>query len=138
MTVNAHEAVRTHLERVQTCVQNMDYDGVRDLIPDDGLYFGSVAVQARGYKELRSNQFEKVWPNISEFSILEDSISIRAYESVAWATCLFESRGSDPNDLSKRRGRMPFVFELRDNQWVMAHSHDSLFPTMPGAKPSDA
>lgn len=124
------------MHRVQTCVRSLDYEGVRDLIPADGVYFGSVAIKARGYEELRSHQFEKVWPNIREFSIEQDSIAVHATDSLAWATCLFESLGPDPADDTKRRGRMTFVFELRGDSWVMVHSHDSLFPTLPGAEPS--
>ena len=138
MITSAQEAVRDILHRVQSCVRSLDYEGVRDLIPDDGVYFGSVAIKARGYEQLRKHQFEKVWPNIREFTIQEDSITVHDVGSLAWATCLFESFGPDPGDQTKRCGRMTFVFELRDDRWVMVHSHDSLFPTMPGAEPSDA
>lgn len=135
MKTSAQEAVRDILHRVQSCVRNLDYEGVRDLIPDDGVYFGSVAIRAQGYEELRSHQFEKVWPNIREFAIQE--IAVHDAGSLAWATCLFESFGPDPGENTKRRGRMTFVFELRDDRWVMVHSHDSLFPIIPGAAPSD-
>lgn len=138
MTGAAEQAIRNILARVQSSVRKLDYEGVRDLIPDDGLYFGSAAAQARGYEALRSNQFEKVWPNIAAFTILEDSICVHADGTVAWATCLFESLGPDPDDQEKRRGRMTFVFEHREDRWVMAHSHDSLFPAAPGADSSNA
>jgi ketosteroid isomerase-like protein len=127
------QAVLNILQRVMDSVHTLDYEGVRDLIPDDGLYFGSVAPMARGYQELYERQFTKVWPNISEFNMPEDSINVKVSGSLAYATCLFESggRGPDGNTI-QRQGRMTFVFECRDGKWVMVHSHDSLYPTPPG------
>lgn len=124
------DAILKILNRVQESVRKLDYDAVRDLIPDDGLYFGSVAAVARGYEELLEQQFTKVWPNISEFNMLADSIDVKVSDSLACATCIFESGGINPaGNQIQRKGRMTFVFELRNGDWVMTHSHDSLFPT---------
>ena len=71
------DAILTILNRVQESVRNVDYEAVRDLIPDDGLYFGSVAPAARGFEELCAQQFTKVWPNISEFKFIADSIDVK-------------------------------------------------------------
>ena len=84
------------LGRVQSSVHALDYEAVRDLIPDDGLYFGSVAAVARGYDELYEKQFTRVWPNISEFTIPDDSINVRVSRPLAAATCLFESTAAGP------------------------------------------
>ncbi len=127
------KAIRHILERVRSSVHALDYEAVRDFIPDDGLYFGSVAAVARGYDELREKQFSRVWPNISEFDIPPESISIRVSRPLAAATCLFESAGKGPDgNTVERKGRMTFVFELRDDSWMMVHSHDSLYPAPPG------
>ncbi|NKB37672.1 MAG: DUF4440 domain-containing protein [Gammaproteobacteria bacterium] len=128
------KAIRLILERVRASVHALDYEGVRDLIPDDGLYFGSVAAIASGYDELYEKQFTKVWPNISEFEIPEESINVRVSRPLAAATCLFESAGKGPDGyIMERKGRMTFVFELRDDKWIMVHSHDSLYPVPPGS-----
>ena len=126
---SAKADIRAILDRVVASVHDVNYENVRDLIPDDGLYFGSVAPVARGYDELYAQQFTKVWPNISDFRMLD--ISIHVAGAMAWATCLFESGGADPAANVKRRGRMTFIFEQRGDGWVMVHSHDSLFPTPP-------
>ena len=78
---------------------------MRDLIPDDGVYFGSVAVRAQGYDELYEKQFSRVWPNIDEFRIDPSSVSIHTSDNIAWATCLFESSapGTD-GEPSVRKG----------------------------------
>lgn len=124
-------AIRKILNRIVQSVHNLDYEAVRDLIPDDGVYFGSVAVKAQGYDELYEKQFSRVWPNIDEFRIDPSSISIHTSGKMAWAICLFESSvpGED-GEPSARRGRMTFIFEWRDEKWVMVHSHDSLYPTL--------
>ena len=129
--MDAEAAIRDILHRVVNCVRDLNFEGVRDLIPDDGIYFGSVAPVARGYEELKENQFKHVWPNVRDFTILPDSISVKSSGSQAWATCLFESGVADPSDQTKRRGRMTFVFELRNGDWIMVHSHDSLYPVTP-------
>ena len=125
-------AVRKILDRIVESVHELDYEGVRDLIPDDGVYFGSIAVAAQGYDELYEKQFSRVWPNIDKFKIDPSSISIHASEKIAWAICLFESSVPGTNgEPVERKGRMTFIFEWRDDKWVMVHSHDSLNPALP-------
>ena len=124
--------IRAILDRVMDSVHNLDYEGVRDFIPDDGLYFGSYAVMAEGYDELYEKQFSKVWPNIKEFEMVPSSINIHTAETVAWATCLFVSSApASDGELVGRKGRMTFVFERRQDEWSMVHSHDSLYPAVP-------
>ena len=125
-------AIRQILDRIVESVHELDYEGVRDLIPDDGVYFGSIAVKAQGYDELYEKQFSRVWPNIDEFKIDPSSISIHASDKIAWAICLFESSVPGTNgEPVERKGRMTFIFEWRDDKWVMVHSHDSLNPALP-------
>ena len=125
-------AIRKILDRIVESVHELDYEGVRDLIPDDGVYFGSIAVKAQGYDELYEKQFSRVWPNIDEFKIDPSSISIHASEKIAWAICLFVSSVPGTNgEPVERKGRMTFIFEWRDDKWVMVHSHDSLNPALP-------
>ncbi len=125
-------AIRKILDRIVESVHELDYEGVRDLIPDDGVYFGSITVKAQGYDELYEKQFSRVWPNIDEFKIDPSSISIHASEKIAWAICLFVSSAPGTNgEPVERKGRMTFIFEWRDDKWVMVHSHDSLNPALP-------
>lgn len=128
-------AIRNILATIEESVHSVDYENVRDLIPDDGLYFGSVAVQARGYDELREKQFTRVWPNVDQFSMVPESIDIHMAGKLAWATCLFESTAKGVADAASgaRKGRMTFVFEQRDAGWVIIHSHDSLYPAPPSS-----
>jgi ketosteroid isomerase-like protein len=124
--------IRAILDRVMDSVHNLDYEGVRDFIPDDGLYFGSYAVMAEGYDELYEKQFSKVWPNIKEFAMVSSSINIHTAETNAWATCLFVSSAATADgELVERKGRMTFIFERRQGEWSMVHSHDSLYPAAP-------
>ena len=129
----AESEIRNILQRVVDSVRTRDYEAVRDLIPDDGIYYGSVAIMARGYDELREKQFSKVWPNIDKFSMPPESMQIQCMDRMAWAICLFESSATSPDgEILSRCGRMTFVFERRNGSWVMVHSHDSLYPTPPG------
>lgn len=129
----AEAEIRNMLRRVEDSVHKIDYEAVRDMIPDDGIYFGSVATMAQGYDELKEKQFMYVWPNVDAFSIVPDSIAIHVADKLAWATCLFQStaKGAPDDQSGMRRGRMTFVFEQRNSGWVMVHSHDSLYPTPP-------
>ena len=45
-------AIREILDRIVDSVHKLDYEGVRDLIPDDGVYFGSIAIRAQGPDDL--------------------------------------------------------------------------------------
>ena len=42
------DAIKGILRTIETSVHAIDYDNVRALIPDDGVYFGSVVVRAEG------------------------------------------------------------------------------------------
>ena len=130
--LDQHTEIRKILNRIVESVHNLDYEGVRDLVPDDGVYFGSAVVKAHGYDELFEKQFSRVWPVIDEFKMVPSSISIHVSDKIAWATCLFESSVPGTNGKrAERKGRMTFIFEWRDEKWVMVHSHDSLYPTQP-------
>ena len=114
-------------------IHKLDYEGVRDLIPDDGAYYGSVVAIARGYEELYEKQFSKVSPNVDGFNIVPISISVHNSGSIAWAICLFESSSAGVDGKTmERNGCMTFIFERRGEKWIMIHSHDSLYPTAPG------
>jgi ketosteroid isomerase-like protein len=131
----AESEIRNILQRVVNSVHTLDYEAVRDLIPDDGIYYGSVAIMARGYAELKEKQFSKVWPNVDEFKMLPESMHIQCDENIAWAICLFASSTPSPEGPSlSRKGRMTFIFEKRGENWIMVHSHDSLYPVPPGVK----
>jgi len=126
-----HTEIRKILNRIMESVHNLDYEGVRDLIPDDGVYFGSAAVKAQGYDELYEKQFSRIWPVINEFKMDPSSISIHISDKIAWAICLFESSVQGMNgEPVERKGRMTFIFEWRDERWVMVHSHDSVYPAL--------
>lgn len=133
MTDNADEAaIRKILNLVAASVHKLDYEGVRELIPEDGVYYGSVATIAHGYEELYEKQFLQVWPRVQAFNIVADSIAIHTAGDFAWAICLFESLAPGPDGKAmERKGRMTFIFGRRDGNWVMLHSHDSLYPAAP-------
>jgi len=127
------KAIRKILDTVVQSVHKLNYEGVREFFPDDGFYFGSYTPIARGYEEMVERQFAMVWPNISDFKIPADTITIQVSGAIAWATCQFESAATGPGGKSiERKGRMTFVFERRAGKWVIVHSHDSLDPTPHG------
>ena len=129
---NGEFAIREILNRVVDSVHKLDYEAVRDFIPDDGVYYGSAAVIARGYEELYEKQFSRVWPKIDEFTMVSDSMLIKTSGNLGWAICLFESSAPGPDGKPvERKVRMTFIFEQREDNWMMVHSHDSLYPQPP-------
>ena len=119
-------AIREILKRVVDSVHNLDYDGVRDFIPDDGVYFGSVAIRAQGYDELYEKQFTRVWPNIDEFNMVPSSISVHTSNELGWAICLFDSSAPGPDGKPvERKGRMTFILknEMAYGSWCIAMIH---------------
>ena len=122
-------AIRGLLDLLQRSVAARDFEAVRAMIPDDATNFGSYEHRMIGYEDIRRNQYERVWPNITEFTLDPATLQIGVSGDLAWAACLFSSYTTDADGQRvPRLGRMTFIYERRGGRWLQVHTHASLTP----------
>jgi ketosteroid isomerase-like protein len=132
VTADPIQAVRAFFERLSRNCAAVDYDATERLFADDVASFGTKACIVVGLAPLRREQWEGIWPNISDFRIALDQIHARGDASFAWGMAPWTSTGYDPNGKPfERLGRATVVMEQRDGRWLAVHTHFSLVPGTP-------
>ena len=125
-------AVREWYARFGACCAAVDYESARSMFAADVMSFGTKAELVSGIDRLQENQWQGIWPNISDFTIDRESIRWGGDEQIAWGIAVWTSTGYDEaGDPFHRPGRATVVLERRDGVWLAVHSHFSLNPGTP-------
>lgn len=118
-------------------VASRDFDAGQRRMADDVVGFGTRATVARGVTALRDQQWERVWPSITDFEFDVDGADVwvspdalHAVIGAAWSSSGYTESG----ERFPRGGRATVVVtrETRDASWLGRHTHFSLEPTGPG------
>jgi ketosteroid isomerase-like protein len=138
MDVREHDLalIRHWFQRLQFCVQSLDFVGSRSLFAEDLITFGTLSAFVIGREATEKEQWRKVWGCIDEFRWrLDDLHSIISGDRLmATSMAVFESTGYAEDGKSYHRpGRATVVLVRRtiDEEWVAQHTHVSLFPHVP-------
>jgi ketosteroid isomerase-like protein len=114
-----------------------DFDSAERRFDDDVVGFGTRAAIARGRAELRSDQWEHVWPAIDGFGFdaaaADVWISPDRRQAVIAAPWYSQGR-TGSGQRFPRGGRATVVLgrATADADWVGQHTHFSLDPIDPG------
>lgn len=109
-----------------------DLDAAESLFAPDVASFGTKATVVEGLAQLRKHQWEKIWPNIDDFSMLTDEIRASSDGALAWGMVPWTSTGFDEKGTPyPRPGRATAVLARRDGVWLCIHTHFSLAPGTP-------
>jgi ketosteroid isomerase-like protein len=138
--MDAHEddvdRVRRWFQRLQFCVQTVDFESARPLFADNLITFGSVAAFTVGRDATETEQWRAIWSRIDQFRWrLDDLRTIIARDRLtAVGMAVFESVGYDEDGKPHERpgrGTIVLVRDETDRDWVAQHTHTSLFPGAP-------
>ena len=136
--------VRRWFQRLQMCVQMIDFVGARPLFAEDVVTFGTFSAFTLGREATETEQWRHVWSRIDGFRWrLEDlRVIISGDRHTAVGMALFESVGYTEDGTSyDRPGRCTVVLGRAtiEQDWVAQHIHASLFQGIParsfGTKP---
>jgi ketosteroid isomerase-like protein len=136
--------VRRWFQRLQICVQMVDYVGARPLFAEDVVTFGTFSAFTIGREATEEEQWRHVWSRIDGFrSRLDDlRVIISGDRRTAVGMALFESVGYTEEGTSyDRPGRATVILGRGavGTEWVAQHIHASLFQGIParsfGTKP---
>jgi ketosteroid isomerase-like protein len=139
--------VRRWFQRLQLCVQSVDYVGARPLFAEDMITFGTYAAFTTGREQTEADQWRNVWGRIDQFRWLLDDLRaiVSSDRLMAVGMAVFQSTGYTEDGQSfDRPGRATVVLVRRavGEEWIAQHTHISLFPDAPprsyGAKTGDA
>ena len=128
--------IRRWFQKLQLCVQTVDFAGSRPLFADDMITFGSFTAFTVGREATEQEQWRQVWGHIDQFRWrLDDLRTIISGDRLsAVGMAVFESTGySEGGKAFDRPGRATMVLgrQAVGEEWVAKHTHVSLFPGTP-------
>ncbi len=122
-------AIQAWFRNLERCVRDVDYDTARPLFADDVVGFGTFGTILQGIDALAADQWRNVWPKIDAFSFDLESLRWGADGALAWAICLWNSLGRQPDGGTfKRPGRATIILRREGDRWQAVHTHFSLTP----------
>src|SRR4051812_41245458 len=101
--MDAHEddiaRVRRWFQRLQLCIQMVDFEGARPLFADDLITFGSTTPFTVGREATEMEQWRTVWSQIDQFRWRLDDLQtiISGDRLTAIGMAVFESVGYGAN-----------------------------------------
>ncbi|MBI2965199.1 MAG: nuclear transport factor 2 family protein [Chloroflexi bacterium] len=122
-------AVKEWFSRLSRYCAAVDYDSARAIFAGDVVSFGTRAEIVTGLDRLVAEQWQGIWPNISDFRIDLASVRGGGAGDLAWGAATWASTGYDAEGRPFHRpGRATIVLERRRGAWLCIHSHFSLVP----------
>jgi ketosteroid isomerase-like protein len=128
--------VRRWFQRLQLCVQTVDFVGSRPLFAEDVITFGTYTAFTIGRDATETEQWRHVWGQIDQFRWRLDDLRtlISGDRLTAVAMAVFESTGyTEDGKPFDRPGRATVVLgrQTVGEEWLAQHTHVSLFPGTP-------
>ncbi len=131
-------AVREWFAVLSDCCSRVDYASAHGIFAPDVASFGTWADIVTGLDLLQKDQWEGIWPNISNFAINLASVRGGGDENLAWGIALWSSTGFHESGAAfNRPGRATVILERRTvpasqrRIWLAVHTHFSLNPGTP-------
>jgi ketosteroid isomerase-like protein len=128
--------IRQWFQRLQLCVQTVDFVGSRPLFAEDMITFGTFTAFTVGREATETEQWRNVWGDIDQFRWLLDDLRtiISCDRLTAVGMAVFESTGYTKDGKAfDRPGRATVVLgrQAVGEEWIAQHTHVSLFPGTP-------
>jgi len=127
------EEIFAWLDAFEKCVNSQDFEKAKPLFHPDTYCFGSYSKVMTSWEELCQQQWQKVWPNITDFRFDRKNLHclISDDHQMACVMAPWASTGYDKNGKSfERPGRVTIILmkDKKTHTWLAHHSHYSLFP----------
>jgi ketosteroid isomerase-like protein len=128
--------IRRWFQKLQLCIQAVDFVGSRPLFADGIVTFGTFAAFTVGREATEQEQWRHVWSHIDQFRWRLDDLRtiISGDRLTAVGMAVFESTGyTEGGKAFDRPGRATVVLgrQVVGEEWNAQHTHVSLFPGTP-------
>ena len=128
--------IKAWLDLWSKCVADVDFESAREMFDENVIGFGTWMDTIEGRDNLIENQWKSIWPKITDFQFLTDTLEVQvspdrlfAIAILVWQSTGFHQSG-EPYD---RPGRA--TVSLRRNSlgssWQGIHTHLSLYRNVP-------
>ncbi len=132
------DAVREWFAALNDYCESVDYVAARTIFASGVASFGTRADIVTGVEALRKNQWEGIWPNISDFKVDLSSVRGGGEGDIAWGMAVWSSTGFHEDGRPfDRPGRATVVLQRQETgcsgnrPWLAVHTHFSLNPGTP-------
>jgi len=131
-----HVSIKSWFKEWESFVINKNFDSARKLFDKDVVSFGTWMDVVQGLNNLEKKQWKSIWPNISNFCFLTDTLFIQFSPDKLLANCvlIWDSIGYNPDGVKfKRPGRATVTLQRTSfkKSWKAIHTHLSLNRTVP-------
>ncbi|HTL28255.1 MAG TPA: nuclear transport factor 2 family protein [Tepidisphaeraceae bacterium] len=129
VAVDREQAARQWLANFSEVVQRRDYDAGRELFADHVAAFGTIARIVRGLDRLQKQQWSKVWGNTRGYRFDLDELVVDGTSDLIWLAVPWRGEGLNADGSTfPRTGRVTFILQNIQVQWLCVHSHHSRDP----------
>ena len=125
----ARDELLSWLDEFAGYVRDVDYASAKPMFHAEVLAFGTHRDVISGLEQWVSAQWDKVWPNTSDFRFDLNATRVLIADDGSSATVVapWNSSGYHSDGSSfERPGRATMVLHRIDDRWLCVHSHMSL------------
>jgi ketosteroid isomerase-like protein len=127
--IDREQIARQWLTDFSTAVQQRDFQVGRALFAGHVAAFGTVARIVCGLDGLEKQQWQKVWGNTRAYRFDLGELVVDGTGEIIWIAVPWRSEGIHADGSTfPRTGRVTFVLQQIEDQWLAVHSHHSRDP----------
>ena len=128
---NNHMSIKLWFELWGSYVQNKDFGRAKNLFHDEVVSFGTWMDVVQGLEKLCNYQWKNIWPTITNFEFLTDTLFIQispdslfANSILVWNSVGYSKQGKS----FERTGRATVILKKlnKSSDWKGIHTHFSL------------
>jgi ketosteroid isomerase-like protein len=127
--IDRRQIARQWLGDFSRAVQDRDYESGRRLFAQHVAAFGTVARIVCGRDHLEEQQWRKVWENTRGYRFDLDELVVDGTNQMIWMAVPWRGEGIRADGATfPRTGRVTFILQHIDGEWLAVHSHHSRDP----------
>jgi ketosteroid isomerase-like protein len=127
--IDRDQVARQWLADFSRVVQQRDFEAGRELFADHVAAFGTIARIGCGLDRLEKQQWRKVWGNTKGYRFDLDELVVDGTGEMIWIAVPWRGEGINTDGSTfLRTGRVTFVLQHIQDQWLAVHSHHSRDP----------
>ena len=127
-----HEIAKQWFLQFGAYCKSRDFESAKKLVSSDVCSFGTKVALVTNLNDLKTQQWQNIWPYIENFEFLVDKLIADGNNELVWGVTPWSSIGYDAEGNSfDRPGRATVILKNFNGVWLAIHTHFSLIPGIP-------
>ena len=127
-----HEIAKQWFLQFGAYCKSRDFESAKKLVSSDVCSFGTKVDVVTNLNDLKTQQWQNIWPYIENFEFLVDKLIADGNNELVWGVTPWSSIGYDAEGNSfDRPGRATVILKNFNGVWLAIHTHFSLIPGIP-------